>query len=536
MACLEPPFTEEVIRYSVTEFPFADNICRAVLGEDLVNSFSRAEQLARLSAFESARRKGKARANLLDEAMYHRFLCDVVCAHLGEEFLIFQRSPDVRFHLRRGRSLVGPHSDADYKHSPYEINFWVPLTAAFGTNSLWAESSPQLGDYHPFDVSYGDAVRFYGNQCLHFTEDNDTDQTRVSFDFRVVRLRDFTRSGIPMPGCPGHIHSGLMGAKSPWVLFRWYGIIGPAGVVDEHDWAARAFLLSGVPAEWTLLEDRFFEGIIKCVGSKRGFGFIYCADICASRGTDVFFHVTEAHGCTECDSVSFRTYVNKDGQLRAAEIQRGSAQDRVDIGILGRAVLSPSNVGQALNCGLFQAVVDGAAKRGRANSMTTTGKLDIVPLQRARSSSDEHRRRCEVSHGSERLARRNCARCSWLGNRSRLARTLMYKDASGSCRPWITENPDPTKPWGLGCIVCSTARSQGGHQQIPQSAFTEFTFGSIAPCLCVQPLVRHGNHDGRRAHRIARNDGHAAAILALTNMQCSIAGQPSLASPEGPGT
>ena len=53
----------------------------------------------------------------------------------------------------------------------WRINFWLPLTPCFGDASLWAESAPSKGDFHPFEVEPGRAVRFYGNQCLHFTRD-----------------------------------------------------------------------------------------------------------------------------------------------------------------------------------------------------------------------------------------------------------------------------------------------------------------------------------------------------------------------------
>jgi hypothetical protein len=37
----------------------------------------------------------------------------------------------------------------------------------------------------------GEALMFYGNQCVHYTTANVTDATRVSIDFRVVpRVRN----------------------------------------------------------------------------------------------------------------------------------------------------------------------------------------------------------------------------------------------------------------------------------------------------------------------------------------------------------
>jgi len=38
----------------------------------------------------------------------------------------------------------------------------------------------------------GEFVRFYGNQVWHYTVNNDTDHTRVSLDFRVIREQEWT--------------------------------------------------------------------------------------------------------------------------------------------------------------------------------------------------------------------------------------------------------------------------------------------------------------------------------------------------------
>ena len=79
-----------------------------------------------------------------------------------------------------------PHCDADYFHDANEINYWVPLTRVGGCNSLWSESAPGAGDYAPFEAGPGEAVRFYGNRCRHYTVPNDGGGVRVSFDFRVI--------------------------------------------------------------------------------------------------------------------------------------------------------------------------------------------------------------------------------------------------------------------------------------------------------------------------------------------------------------
>lgn len=46
-----------------------------------------------------------------------------------------------------------------------EVNFWVPLSRVYGTNSLWTESEPGKGDFRPVEAEPGVGFRFYGNQC-----------------------------------------------------------------------------------------------------------------------------------------------------------------------------------------------------------------------------------------------------------------------------------------------------------------------------------------------------------------------------------
>ena len=129
--------------------------------------------------------------------MYKRFVQDVLRVHLGEEWVAYERDPNIRMHFAGEKAPVSPHTDYDHFHSPYEVNFWVPLVDVDGTESLWAESRPGAGDFHPFVASYGEAVRFYGNKCQHFTVENLTPRTRISFDVRLIRGRDVSAASLP---------------------------------------------------------------------------------------------------------------------------------------------------------------------------------------------------------------------------------------------------------------------------------------------------------------------------------------------------
>jgi len=119
---------------------------------------------------------------------YLHFLREVVLPLIGDqEGIFYQVDPCFRCHLPgTGYDLVSKHCDADYFHSPNEVNFWVPCTPCFDSNTLFVESAPKRGDFHPWTLGPGQMMQFWGNQCVHYTLPNETDRTRVSFDFRII--------------------------------------------------------------------------------------------------------------------------------------------------------------------------------------------------------------------------------------------------------------------------------------------------------------------------------------------------------------
>lgn len=101
--------------------------------------------------------------------------------------VVYQCPPTLRIAMPSMAPTIALHRDRDYpRHQPAEVNFWVPVTRVAGNNTLWVESEPDLGDYHPVDMDPGTFLMFDGHNCRHVTEPNDTGATRVSFDFRVV--------------------------------------------------------------------------------------------------------------------------------------------------------------------------------------------------------------------------------------------------------------------------------------------------------------------------------------------------------------
>ena len=126
-----------------------------------------------------------------------------------ETQLIYQRAPMLRFHVawqlmtseeeenydhtvppidgRNPGTLAGVHTDSEYGHPPGEVNFFLPVTPkTYGSNSLFVEGEAQRGDFEAFDLEYGEMMLWNGNSCRHCSPRNISNQTRISFDFRVI--------------------------------------------------------------------------------------------------------------------------------------------------------------------------------------------------------------------------------------------------------------------------------------------------------------------------------------------------------------
>ena len=209
---LEPQLLERRnLAYDAREYDFAGSI-RAVLGcenlGDLHNeppappdvappALRRAQIQSRRGApvTKAERKHARTHAWRHDRTpewrafmdLYRKFVHEWVLPQFGDGPLLYQRKPILRVVMPGSVAPTALHCDADYFHSENELNFWVPLVAVDVSNSLYCESAPGAGDYSPFVSSgKGEAVRFYGNRCRHYTTANDAETTRVSFDFRVI--------------------------------------------------------------------------------------------------------------------------------------------------------------------------------------------------------------------------------------------------------------------------------------------------------------------------------------------------------------
>ena len=105
--------------------------------------------------------------------------------------IVYQKIPTLRVHLPNNVSVGEFHKDKHYRDKNWaekvqELNYFVPLTKAYGTNTIWAETEEDKGDFQEISANYGECVEWSASKLTHGNKQNLTSITRVSFDFRVV--------------------------------------------------------------------------------------------------------------------------------------------------------------------------------------------------------------------------------------------------------------------------------------------------------------------------------------------------------------
>lgn len=122
--------------------------------------------------------------------MYDLFVKDYIRPRLREP-VIYQKIPTFRIHLPNNVAVGEWHKDRKYRNSDWaqkvkEMNYYLPLTRAFASNTVWAESQEDKEDFKPMESDYGEVIEWDASNLTHGNKQNITGFTRVSVDFRVV--------------------------------------------------------------------------------------------------------------------------------------------------------------------------------------------------------------------------------------------------------------------------------------------------------------------------------------------------------------
>jgi hypothetical protein len=118
-------------------------------------------------------------------SLYRKFIQETICPLFDEE-IIFQKFPTFRIHQPNNIAVFAFHKDKEYNHNENEVNFYLPITKAFSTNTFWFESEEDKGDFSPMEGEYGEVIQWKGSNLKHGNKLNETNQTRISFDFRIL--------------------------------------------------------------------------------------------------------------------------------------------------------------------------------------------------------------------------------------------------------------------------------------------------------------------------------------------------------------
>jgi hypothetical protein len=141
--------------------------------------------------------------NTLFNETYYNFLRTTILPRFPKETqLVIQKTPNIRFSLpntaaigcdpKDPKNIVGLHCDRDFGHHETEMNFVIPITRMFDTNSIYYEPTELLGDnidplhYENLVLNENEYVKAYFNQIKHCNRINQTNKTRISFDIRVI--------------------------------------------------------------------------------------------------------------------------------------------------------------------------------------------------------------------------------------------------------------------------------------------------------------------------------------------------------------
>ena len=117
--------------------------------------------------------------------LYNYFIKEYVSL-IFDKKIIYQRWPTFRVHLPNNLAVGAFHKDSEYNHPAGEVNFILPMTHMFESNTVILEQTPNTLDFKQMELYPGELLMFNGNNCLHGNLPNRTGLTRVSLDFRVM--------------------------------------------------------------------------------------------------------------------------------------------------------------------------------------------------------------------------------------------------------------------------------------------------------------------------------------------------------------
>lgn len=190
----------KVLNYPVEDYPFRDIVC------DYLGYYN-LQLIHQDYEFDELLAQGTDQSQILHRTFYdamdndsdqkfvniYKNFIKFFIGPIYSQTILYQKFPTFRVHQPSNIAVFGWHRDRDYNHNPEEINYYLPITDAFSTNTFWHESEEGKKDYQPMEAKYGEIVEWDGANCRHGNKQNDTGYTRISFDFRVLTMESYER-------------------------------------------------------------------------------------------------------------------------------------------------------------------------------------------------------------------------------------------------------------------------------------------------------------------------------------------------------
>ena len=186
--------------YDTKQFNFADSLTKIFHVANLADIQSDIEVLKRANDQSTPHHK------LFYEWMetedfkekYRTFIVDNV-RPLYNDRIVVQNKPTFRICYPNNIAVGEFHKDKWYRDSEWaakvkELNFFLPFTDAFDTNTIWVESAEDKQDFAPMNCQYGEFIPWDGPNLLHGNHINKTGKTRISIDFRVIEYHNYIPS------------------------------------------------------------------------------------------------------------------------------------------------------------------------------------------------------------------------------------------------------------------------------------------------------------------------------------------------------
>jgi hypothetical protein len=131
-------------------------------------------------------------------SLYKNFIKENV-RPLYDNSIVVQKLPTFRVCYPNNIAVGEYHKDKWYRDRAWaekvkELNFFLPFTRAYDTNTIWVESEEDKADYSPMNCEYGEFIQWDGSNLMHGNHINSTGKTRVSIDFRVVEYKNYEPS------------------------------------------------------------------------------------------------------------------------------------------------------------------------------------------------------------------------------------------------------------------------------------------------------------------------------------------------------